>query len=113
MSYYAWIIDQDNLHKQDPDIFPDAANTTGPSDVPESFLQALSDNPVKAIGYMPKVYNFYMYDDDNELYFTGRMVKSSEGYDEEAFAGPLYDFGGPGYGCTRIEYDGMPGAFEY
>lgn len=43
---------------------------------------------------------FRLYDDDDKLYFTGRMI--SDGSEGQEFS-PLDDFGGPGFGCTRLD----------
>lgn len=95
MNGYAWVIDRDHLDG-------DAKGTTGPSTAPQPLLDALT----KGEGV-----RFRMYDDDGELYYTGRIVAlHDDGTRQTAkdcgdeFFGPLTDFGGPGAGCTYIQY---------
>lgn len=104
MSKYAWIITIDHLceyHEKGSDW--DAVDTTGPSSAPNELLVQLKDG---------KGHVFYMRDDDGELYYTGRFITNRDIGDSD-FGGdycerPLYDFGGPGAGCTLIKYHGKP-----
>lgn len=52
---------------------------------------------------------FQMFDDDGELYYTGRYV----GDDSEDMFKPLDDFGEPNAGCTGIKYKDSEGDWEY
>lgn len=53
---------------------------------------------------------FRLYDDDDELYYTGRLVVSGNltHDDQVACFGPLDDFGTPNAGCTSIRWPGHP-----
>lgn len=83
---YAWTITRDHIDAGE------AQGTLGPSD-------ALLDTP-EAIKSHPEAVKFKMYDDDDELYYSGVAVL---GDDESGFE-PLDDFGMPNAGCTRIDY---------
>lgn len=106
---YAWIIDKD--HGAEPGAAPgtyagNAATVAGPHDAPANLLARL------AAGEGTK---FRLYDDDGELYYSGRLVLadpsqerlSRNGYadlPEEAF-GPLWDFGTPNAGAVEIKFN--------
>ncbi len=90
MARYAWIIDTDHLAS--PEL-GDEAGTTGPRDITEDQAVALHKRGEGA--------RFKMYDDDGELYYSGRFLGDSES--EDAF-GPLDDFGTPNAGATTIKY---------
>lgn len=97
MKKYAWIIDTDHL--ADPGAEPgiiatNAATVTGPGDAPDRLLAALNDGDG---------IQFKIYDDDDELYYTGRFVPADLSDGEEGF-GPLDDFGMPNAGATTIRY---------
>lgn len=96
----AWIIDTDHL----ADDGHTDAGITGPSTAPDNLLARL------AAGEGVK---FKMYDDDGELYYTGRIIAQAEdGTDQrfdtcgDEFYRPLGDFGGPGAGCVAIKFKG-------
>jgi len=89
MARYAWIIDTDHLASPE---FGDEAGITGPRSITEEQTAAL------AAGEGAR---FKMYDDDGELYYSGRFLGDDEA--EEAF-GPLDDFGMPNAGATTIKY---------
>jgi hypothetical protein len=55
---------------------------------------------------LSKGVRFRLRDDDGEVYYEGRFVGDADS--EDGFA-PLDDFGGPGAGCTSIQY-WKPGA---
>ncbi len=88
---YAWIIDIDHL----PDLCsPEGTNynavgVRGPHDAGDNALCTLAD------GFGEQ---FRIYDDDGELYYTGRIAGDYEGFE------PLDDFGGPNAGATDIKY---------
>jgi hypothetical protein len=111
---YAWIIDTDHMPDEDAPTGTNrnAAGVTGPSDAPEALLEALrSGGGIE----------FRIYDDDHELYYSGRWIGTDEigsveskevvhcgghavtNLPEEAF-GPLEDFGTPNAGATEIRY---------
>lgn len=116
-SGYAWIITKDHLAECEGHESTDGpignvvycdgscnrgeAGITGPSTATEEDLARLKAG---------KGDTFKMYDDDGELYYTGRLVVSGETThdDEEACIGPLDDFGMPNAGCTEIRWPGHP-----
>lgn len=56
-----------------------------------------------------KGHPFKMYDDDDQLYYTGFLVgdkESEEGFD------PLNDYGTPNAGCTKIFYKNEAGEWK-
>lgn len=91
MTNYGWIIDRDLLYEEDPEMFQNAVGVTGPSDIPDDIQASLSDGDGR---------KFQMFDDDREMYFTGRYI----GPDDDDMLGPLDDFGTPDSGCTEIRY---------
>jgi len=92
---YAWIVTKDCLENE-------TMFAAGPSGVDDADIEALKKGKGAA---------FKLYDDDGELYLTGRFLGDKNS--EEAF-GPLDDFGMPGYGCTGIKYiDEKTGKWEY
>lgn len=102
MSAYAWIIDRDHLADPHDDDWPGDAGTCGPRDAPAAYLEALrADHEAGAA--------FRMYDDDGELYYSGRRLPVYG--DEEADFGPLEDFGAPNAGATEIHYRDERGAW--
>jgi hypothetical protein len=93
VSTYGWTIDKDHLIDQFPDIGKDEAGIRGPRDITPEIEAKLDAGE----GHV-----FRMYDDDGELYYTGRLVGDKD--DEiEGFA-PLNDFGTPNAGAVRIDY---------
>jgi len=123
--YYAWIITKDHLAEceghdgtSDAELLagvnigtttycdgtcnPGEAGTTGPSTAPQALLDRLAAG---------QGHTFRMYDDDGELYYTGRLLRDEDNprYDEDtALRGPLADYGEPNAGAVRIEYHGHP-----
>lgn len=102
----AWIIDRDHLDGDD-------AGVTGPSIAPDELLARLKASKSDGV-------KFKMYDDDGELYYTGRILALNDdgtemSYPEcgEEFFAPLDDFGMPNAGCTSIHYQNpTTGAWE-
>lgn len=102
MSKYAWIIDIDHMPDADAPVGTNcnASGMTGPSNAPAELLAVLAEG---------KGRRFRIYDDDGELYYSGRWVgphwRENEGQwlPESAF-GPLSDFGTPNAGATEIRY---------
>lgn len=95
---YAWIVDKDHL--ADEGEVGDVG-TTGPRSAPAELLAKLEAGEGNV---------FKIYDDDGELYYTGRMVciLEEDGYpSNEATAGPLDDWG-VGAGATEVRYPGKP-----
>ena len=93
MSTYAWVISTDHLYDGDT-IDRDEAGTMGPHDAPDDLLARLRAGEGRA---------FRMYDDDDELYYSGRIITRSEPGSEDDF-GPLEDFGTPNVGAVTIKY---------
>ena len=77
-----WIILQDHLLNIDTTITGPHDSEVGPLDI-------------TAMGT-----EFKLYDDDNVLYYTGKM------YQCEDDLAPLEDFGKPNAGCTKMKVDG-------
>ena len=81
---YAWVIDKDHLAEPgaEPGSFADnAATVSGPGNAPAELLAKLKDGDG---------IEFRLYDDDGELYYTGRFVPADLSDGEEGF-GPLDD----------------------
>ena len=94
---YAWVIDVDHLAGEGAEpgiIATNAATVTGPRDAPGELLAALKDG---------SGIQFRMFDDDGELYYTGRFVPADLSDGEEGF-GPLDDFGMPNAGAVTVKY---------
>lgn len=103
---YAWIIDRDHLEGSEEDY---AKGVTGPRDAPDVLIELLDIHATNQLAerHGAEIFRFRMYDDDNILYFTGRMV-TDEGATEEACYGPLGDYGAPAAGAVLIKYQGHP-----
>lgn len=105
---YAWVIDKDHLaepgEKGEAGVHgpyggsPHRAGRPLPA-ADELFARLAAGEGVK----------FRMFDDDGEVYYSGRVVAADGDYtSEEVCAGPLDDFGMPNAGCTHIRYRGHP-----
>jgi hypothetical protein len=90
---YAWIITKDHLFDGDT-TDRDEAGTTGPRDAPAGLLARLAAGEGR---------EFRIYDDDEELYYAGRILTAGEPGSEDDF-GPLDDWGTPNAGATEIRY---------
>lgn len=97
---YAWIIDKD--HVDGDDVKDGCAGVRGPRDAPQALLDRLANSEG-----LP----FRMRDDDGELYYEGRLVRTYDSYDDDLL-GPLQDFGMPMSGATIIEYENEDGSWE-
>ncbi len=84
----AWIIDVD--HIADPDK-PQPSN--------QNAKGMMGPRDYKGDGSELK-YRFRMYDDDGNLYYTGRCSS----WDDDDALGPLDNFGAPNAGAVRIDY---------
>jgi len=84
---YAWIIDRDHLSGGDDSD----AGTVGPRFAPDSLLADLKAG---------KGTLFRLFDDDGELYYSGRIVFADP--DEGVGLEPLDDYGAPNAGCTTM-----------
>lgn len=88
-SAYGWIITRDHL-ADDSDDFPGSCvGISGPSDLSDDMASELKAGKGKA---------FRMYDDDGELYVSGRIIGEFDGFE------PLDDYGVGGLGATDIRY---------
>ena len=106
---YCWIIDVDHLWEPVQGQEEDRAGTLGPRYASEEMIHLLQSN--KKAGRQ-----FRMYDDDGELYYTGRILGVVDDdsifvVDELAFA-PLQDFGAPDAGAVDIQYKNQAGAWQ-
>lgn len=81
---YGWVITDDHLEDE-------VVSILGPSDITPELQKRLSTS---------EAISFKMYDDDNILYFSGKIVGDYDGYE------PLIDFGVPDSGCTSIRING-------
>ena len=88
-SMYGWIIDTDHLAETGEDGGRDDSETVGPHDIPDALEERLENGEGE---------RFKMYDDDEVLYYTGRIVGRYTGFE------PLEDFGEPNAGATTIHY---------
>ena len=93
---YAWVITKDHLWR-DGDTGASDVGTMGPSDAPAELVERLNKGEGDT---------FKMYDDDRELYYTGRGLTLDDEWDENACYGPLGDFGKPNAGAVTIEWPG-------
>jgi hypothetical protein len=91
VSGYAWLITQDHIEGGAD------TGTRGPSGAPDDLLASLR----AGAGY-----EFEIFDDDGELYYSGRYLGADRehGVDSEHAFGPLDDFGTPNAGATEIKY---------
>ncbi|WP_203338601.1 hypothetical protein [Nocardioides limicola] len=117
-SDYSWMIVVDHLFAADAGDHSSStdneAGTSGPRQAPNDLIDALDRRGSEAgrraledCGIRTAV--FKMYDDDGELYYTGVLAYRAEVEGEEhVVAGPLFDFGAPNAGCTRIGYPAHP-----
>ena len=108
MRAYAWLITKDHLFTPDGVLDRDEAGTSGPRNAPDDLLADLDAGNGR---------EFQMFDDDGELYYTGRILV--RGQDETAWTGageedfgPLWDFGRPNAGATEIKYRNADGAWQ-
>jgi hypothetical protein len=103
---YGWIIDIDHIPSEG------AAEGTNSNAKGMMGPRGINDD-VAALLKLGSGREFRMYDDDAELYYTGRIIvrgdpcstgdMKSDAFGEEYFA-PLDDFGMPNAGAVRIDY---------
>lgn len=97
MAKYGWIITKDHIAESGatPGTNANAVGVIGPRDISPEHQAALQRGTGRA---------FRMYDDDGELYYSGRIVgENAIELGQDAF-GPLDDYGRPNAGCTEIRY---------
>ena len=99
---YAWIIDKDHIkNESEPEgTNCNAKGVCGPRGATEAEIESLKNGAGT---------KFRLFDDDNNLYYEGRLLGDPES--EDGF-GPLDDFGMPNAGCTYIEYKNANGKWE-
>lgn len=111
-SNYAWIIDKDHLATRPDDR--DDKGTMGPRNAPQDMLDQLNSDPKAGR-------QFKIYDDDGELYYTGRILgvvlddtiyRDGTPEGERADFGPLWDFGTPNAGAVEIRYRNEAGEWQ-
>lgn len=134
---YGWIIDRDHLAEAERlnsgKHEDNAKGTVGPRDIPDWMNLVLAPPPhttdntqqdkIKALReHGGKTFRFKLYDDDNILYYSGRMITDEfecNGWGqhpwdcnhqptEAACYSPLRDFGMGYAGCTSVRYPGHP-----
>ena len=88
-SRYGWIIDNDYISGGSDN----RKGTSGPRGISPEMLHSLKSGEGD---------KFQMFDDDKELYYSGRIVGDYYGFE------PLDDFGEPNAGCTLIKYVSGP-----
>lgn len=93
---YGWLITRDHLAEQDDDPLT-CVGISGPRNISPEFEAALGKGKGKT---------FRMYDDDGELYVTGRIIGDFDGFE------PLDDYGIGGLGATDIRYRNSSGRWE-
>jgi hypothetical protein len=99
MTMHAWIITKDHLCDGEY-IDRDEAGVCGPSDADEDLLRRVKAGEGKT---------FRMWDDDGELYYTGRLLTTEDRWGEEdVMVAPLRDFGTPNAGAVLIKWHGHP-----
>lgn len=111
MSYFdeprkgGWIIDHDHLAEKSGEPDESEVGITGPSDISDETLAILGEPywPNHQHGLPAGVKRFRIYDDDGELYYSGRAYLPEDATDDDEF-GPLWDFGTPNAGATELRY---------
>jgi hypothetical protein len=78
---YGWIITVDHIENSEKPVI-------GPSGISPELTAHLNKNQGQ---------KFKMYDDDGELYYSGRIIGDYSGFE------PLDDYGTPNAGCTEIK----------
>jgi len=96
-SHYGWIIDKDLLYPEHQEGVHSGPGVIGPRNIhPDIEAQLLAGKGEK----------FRMFDDDDELYYEGRILHDEDRPEAHFDCGfePLDDYGTPNSGCTRIDY---------
>ena len=101
----AWTIIHDNLA---PANETGRKWTCGPSNISDRQAAMLTAGAPLVDSYERHV--FRMYDDDGNLYYTGRAVfpAESQAFSDKPLVAPLYQFGAPDAGATLITWQGHP-----
>ena len=85
---YGWIVDRDHLFRGQS-WERDDKGTMGPRGVPDTLVKDLKSGEGT---------RWKAYDDDGNLYYTGRIVGDYDGFE------PLEDFAMPNAGAVTIKY---------
>lgn len=99
---HAWILTHD--YTEDGEY--NQVGTNGPSTATDEATQAVKTPGDHRIA-------FDMYDDDGEKYYSGYFTIDPNYTDEYFTNSPLYDFGLPNAGATKIKYPTKPEWDEY
>jgi hypothetical protein len=93
MSKYAWLITEDHTAApgSKPNTNSNAAGIEGPRGAPAALCAKLAAGEGD---------EFEMYDDDDQLYYTGRIIGEYTGLE------PLDDYGTPNAGATYLKMNG-------
>jgi hypothetical protein len=97
-SEYAWIVNYDHLDHERVCVI-------GPHNCTEAQREILMHPRTNS----DKLAKFRIYDDDDELYYSGYFLGDAES--EFAF-GPLDDYGAPNAGAVYIQYETASGEWE-
>lgn len=98
MADYAWVITTDHLN-DDTDSESNAVGITGPRNASQSLLARLERG---------EGHTFNLWDDDENLYYTGRLITDGDMADEQHCFAPLDDFGAGWAGCVAVTWPGHP-----
>jgi hypothetical protein len=103
---YTWLITHDSIADPEYPIgsYCNARGVAGPHDADPELLRTLyrAANVGKDKWQGTPCQWFKMYDDDENLYYSGIFMQADGGFDN-GFE-PLDDFGTPNAGCTEIRY---------
>lgn len=104
-SNYAWIIDRDRLAEEEgPQYQLDNPSPCNDNAVGMTGPRNIGDNDLDALMTGGKGQRFRILDDDDEVYYEGRIILAASAMNGEEMFGPLDDFGAPNAGCTSIQY---------
>ena len=92
---YGWMIHTDCISEEETG--PIDVKIYGPKECPQDLLNKLRAGEGT---------EFEIYDDDNILYYKGRIIGACYGFE------PLDDFGEPNAGATMIKYKNKEGEWE-
>lgn len=107
---YAWIIDKDHLHEPGKSVHSSDEGRMGPLNASGRLVSRLQAMP--AGKSTSNIFTFKMYDDDNILYYSGRIIVDATtppaiiSLMGLRCPAPLDDFGTPKSGAVAIRYPG-------
>lgn len=101
---YAWLITKDHLSDGPTDRYS-AEGVCGPRSASDAMLDDLRAGKGRA---------FRLYDDDGELYVSGRIITTDDPdpLNSDYVMAPLDDYGVGGLGATEIRYAVAGGRWE-